>query len=215
MLKLLHQAEAADELGVFDHLLAKVDDPELNRVVRRHKSDEERHAQIFKERLDAQAVPAHEVPDPAPVIPFIDHALGGFAAKFVGDHHSVMEAYLLLQVIEERGAAQYPMFADALEPYDPESARVIRQVAADEERHIKYAVAISRRYASGFEAREQALERIRKAEDKGYRAHGDAFIVQAVDENLLAVGGLERYFWKGLAAMSRPRQLAPAMSGAR
>src|SRR4051812_3612219 len=104
MLKLLLQAEEADEAGIFDHLLSRVDDPELKRIVKRHKSDEERHAQIFRERLAAQSVPAADVPDPVPVIPFIDKELGGFAGAFIGDEQGVMEAYLLLQVIEERGA---------------------------------------------------------------------------------------------------------------
>jgi hypothetical protein len=201
MLKFLLGAEQADEAGVFDHLVARVEDAELNRLVRKHRDDETRHATLFAGRLEGLGVT--DLPEPVPVIPFIDRELGGFQASFVADRHGVMEAYLLLQVIEERGAAHYPLFADAIEPHDPATAALIRDVARDEVLHVKYAAAISRRYAPSEQILAQQLARMRTAEARAYRAHGDAFLVQAVDAGL--VTGL---LWRLLALVSR-RQLPP------
>lgn len=200
ILKFLVAAEEADEVGVFDYLLARVDDQGLRDLVRRHHDDELRHAQVFRACLERQPIPAAAVPDPPSILDYLDRELGGLATSFVRDGRTVMEAYALLQVLEERGAAQYPLMANALEPYDSVSANTIREVAKDEARHIKYAKAIGKRYAPDEATLAATLERFRVAEARAFERHGQAFLRQAIHGDLLAVGRLERTAWRLMLA---------------
>src|SRR5205823_5357973 len=54
-------AEEADE-GAFDLLIARVELPELQKMVRTHRDDEERHARLLRECLARTGV----APDPLP-----------------------------------------------------------------------------------------------------------------------------------------------------
>ena len=129
-------------------------------------------------------------------------SLGSVAARFLDEDAGVMEAYVFLQVIEERAVLQFPRFAAAIRPYDPESADVIAGIARDEERHVKYAKAISRRYAPDAQTLARTLARFREAEAKAYVEHGTAFLQHAVDRRLLAVGLAEQWLWKTLAMVA-------------
>lgn len=200
VLSFLVGAEAGDEIGVFDRLLARVDDPELQRMVRRHYDDELDHAERFRACLARQDVDPASLPQPISMLPYIDRAVGGFWLDFVADRHGVMEAYLLLQVIEERGVEQYPILARAMAPYDPDSAQVILDIANEEVRHIRYAEAISGRYAPDAATLASTLARFRAAEQRGIDEHGRALLVQVVGAGLLAVRGLEAFAWRALAA---------------
>jgi hypothetical protein len=205
--KFLVGAEEGDEAGVFDHLLARVDDPALHKIVRIHRDDETRHAEVFRACLARQGVSATDLPEPIPVVPMIDRRVGGLGERFVADRAGVMEAYVLLQVIEERGAAQYPRFARAMARRDPRSAEAIMAVVRDEERHIKYANAVSRRYAPDATTLARTLERYRVAEAAAFVEHGRLFLAQAVAHDLLAVSAIERWAWRGVAAL-QPRAAA-------
>jgi hypothetical protein len=212
LLQFLVGAEEADEIGVFDQLVARIDDPQLNKLAAKHRADEERHAAVFKTCVARQGVDIASLPVAPSVIAFIDEELHGFAARFVAGKRSVMEAYVLLQVIEERAVAQYPWFADALEPYDPTSAAVVREVACDEVNHIKYAKAISKRYAPNQYTLDATLRQFRAAEQRALDRHGRAFLASAVDARLLDVTRAEQLGWRVLVALGgRPR--VPATNG--
>jgi tRNA isopentenyl-2-thiomethyl-A-37 hydroxylase MiaE len=174
--------------------------------VRKHRDDELRHARLFRDCLARQATAP--VPRPPSVIQFIDRELGGFMSSFVDNRQTVMEAYVLLQVIEERGVEQYPRFARALAPHDGETARVIEDVVRDEERHVKYAKAISKRYAPDEATLAAALQRFRAAEDRAFREQGNEFLAQAIDADLLAVGRIERAGWRALSSLAGRRFVA-------
>ena len=210
ILAFLAGAEEADEVGVFDHLLARVDDPELQRMVRRHRDDELEHGARFHACVARQglAAPPPEAPN---VIGYIDRELGGFGDAFVADDRSVMEAYVLLQVIEERGVLQYPIIARAMAKYDPHCANEIMEIVADEHRHIKYAIAISRRYADSDAVLADTLVRLRAAEARAFEAHGRAFFVHAIEHGMLATSWVEGMMWRALAALER-RRLAPPVA---
>jgi rubrerythrin len=200
LLTFLVDAEEADEKGVFDQLLARVDDPELHKLVRIHRDDETVHGERLRACLDRIGARPEAVPEGLHVVPFIDRAIGGVADGFVEGRRGVMEAYLLLQVLEERAVVQYPLFARALERVDPESAQVVREIADDERRHVRYAIAVSRRYAPDAATLSTSLARYRAGEARAFREHGRALIQFAVDEGLLAVGAPERFLWRMLAA---------------
>jgi rubrerythrin len=204
LLGFMADAEESDEAMVFDTLLARVDDPQLNKLVRIHRDDEDRHAQMLRACVARIGIAPAPVPTDLRIVLRIDRELGGFADRFQATDGGVMEAYLLLQVIEERAVMQYPLIARALRHYDPKSADTVMRVVEDEERHVRYARAISRKYAPDPETLRSTLVRFRAAEGRAFAAHGNAFLAHVVDHDLLAVGPIERRLWRWLAAATRP-----------
>jgi rubrerythrin len=201
MLNFMVQAEEADEKGVFDTLLARVDDPVLGKMVRVHRDDETRHARMLKECLARAGVPPEPVPPELRIVERIDRHAGGLADSFVSGGTGIMEAYLVLQVIEERGVRQFPKIANAMRPFDPESAAVIDRITGDEERHVRYAKAISRRYAPDLATLDRALSRLRRAEARAFAEHSRAFLDFATARDLDEARGPERLFWRMVVAL--------------
>src|SRR5207302_6781887 len=85
--------------------------------------------------------------------------------------------------------------------YDPESAAVIDRITRDEERHVKYAIAISKRYAPDESTRAAVLARYRAAEARAFQEHTSALLAHAVRERLLDARAPERVFWRAIAAL--------------
>jgi rubrerythrin len=201
MLSFMVQAEEADEQGVFDKLLDRVDDPELAKLVRIHRDDETRHAALLKGCLARNGAELVPIPAELDVVRCIDRHAGGFASAFVGGRTGVMEAYLLLQVIEERGVRQFPVIAEAMRPHDPESAATIDRITRDEVRHVRYAKAISRRYAPDASTLDATLERFRRAEARAFAEHSRALLAFAAERRLDGGSGTERLFWRAIVAL--------------
>jgi rubrerythrin len=212
VLGFMADAEESDEQRVFDTMLARVEDPKIRRVIAKHVADEERHASMLHACAARQGVGAEPVPDQLRIVLRIDRMLGGFAAKLVAGERGVWEAYALLQVIEERAVSHYPAIARALAAVDPESAATVMAVVRDEQRHVKYARAISRRLAPSAAVLEHTLQRLRQVEAQAFADHGNAFLRHAVDRGLVATSLLERFFlWRVLAP--EPRAAASRMVG--
>lgn len=202
LLGFMEDAEESDEANVFDALLARVDDERLHKLVRIHRDDETRHAQMMHDCVVRTGIVPPELPARLRIVPRIDEELDGFAARFVADEGGVMEAYLLLQVIEERAVMRFPMIANALRPVDPQSADTVMRIVEDEARHVRYARAISSKYAPDPDTRARVLARFRAAEQRAFEAHGVDFLAHAVEHELLDVGPLERVLWRWLASAS-------------
>jgi rubrerythrin len=198
LLGFLAYAEAAEEKGVFDALLARVDDPELAKLVRIHRDDETRHAALLQACIARGGITPVAIPPELRIVDRIDRHTGRTARAFVDGRLGVMEAYLVLQVIEERGVSQFPLLAEALRPYDPESAATIERITADERRHVRYAQAISRKYAPDAATLERTLLRYRAAEARAFAEHGAALLRFVTARGLFAAGPVERLFWRGL-----------------
>lgn len=203
LLSFMADAEEADEAGVFDALLERVDDPKLHKMVRRHVDDEARHADMLRARvgsiLDATGIAAPVVPRALSIVKRIDDALGGMGAKFVAQERTIMDAYVLLEVIEDRAVEQFPKIAAALEAVDPESAATVRSIWEDERRHVLYARAINKRYAPSTEELTRALTRVRQVEQRAFDDNGAAFLRHALDEDLLAVPFGEKLLWRAMS----------------
>jgi hypothetical protein len=188
VLQQLADAESTDEGALFDHILASVDDPEIGRMVRKHKDDETRHAALFSERARAQGV------DVGPVVPhlrllrLLDGRLGHFLSRPVRDRRDVMESYLVLQVIEERALTQFGPLERAMRAFDPKSAGAIAVVARDEERHLRYCHAIARRFAPDEGTRATTLRRYRDAEVDAFRDHQQATARHILETGYLTPG---------------------------
>jgi rubrerythrin len=205
MLSFMAYAEEADERGVFDALLARVDDPELRQLVRVHRDDEIRHAAMLKERLAQLGESPQPIPAELRVIDRILRHTGRGDQAFVAERTEIMETYLVLQVIEERGVAQFPKIANAMRPFDPASAAVIDRITRDEERHVRYAMAISRRYAPADDVLTRTLSQFRRGEALAFVEHSRAFLAYTTQRQLADGSGAERFFWRTLARLRRPR----------
>jgi len=180
-------AEEADE-GVFDRLLASVDVPELNRMVAIHASDEQRHAALLRQCAARAGVVPEPVPPELHYIEQLRRLSGGgdLEAVFANGHWSIMQIFAMLQVVEERGVRQFPMVAAALRPVDPESADVVAGIIRDEERHVGYTRAISRRYAPDPASLEQVLTLCRDVEARAFAENERAYLRFAEEHDLLA-----------------------------
>lgn len=201
MVGFMADAEDSDERGVFDTLLERVDEPELHKMIRIHRDDEIKHAAMLRKCLARMSTIPILVPDHLRIIPYLERSLGNVAERFLDHDGGVMEAYVFLQVIEERAVVQFPLFADAVRPYDTDIAKTIDAIAADERRHVKYAKAISKKYAPNETTLARTLAQFRAAEAKAHVDHGGAFLDFALDENLLAIGRFEKLIWRAMSKL--------------
>jgi rubrerythrin len=198
LLSFLADAEESDEAGVFDALLERVREPRLRAMARRHRDDEVKHAAWLREAAARWGGPSR-VPGGLRVVPRIDRHAGGVARAFVDGDAGVLEAYALLQVIEERAVREYPAIVRALRGVDPAGAEVLARVVRDEARHVKYARAIGRAYAPDEGAYRRTLWRYRRAEAIAFEEQGRAFLQHVLERGLLEVRWPERLFWGAMA----------------
>lgn len=203
MLSQVADAEGSDEAAIFDRALSRVDDPHLRKLVEKHKADEERHERLFRARLAATNITPPPVPDELKLIHRLDAATGGFLGKPIVDGVGVMQAYALLQVIEERAISQFALMEQAFRPVDPESADTFAAVARDEERHLKYCEAIGRRYAPDEATRVSTVRRFRRIEEEAFQANGAANLRYVFARGYIVASPIARFAWRLLGALQR------------
>jgi rubrerythrin len=191
-------AEDSDEGQVFDVLLAQIDDADLQKMVRIHAADERRHAEMFRDALARNGFEPWAVPPELSLIERLDVALGGFFDGFLDREHPVMDAYLLLQVIEERAVTQFETMRPAFAAHDPQTAELLDSIAADEARHLKYCVAIARRYAPDPQTAAARLAELRAVESRVYAELSRANMRHTIAKDMLAVGPIEKRLWRGV-----------------
>ena len=110
----------------------------------------------------------------------------------------IMEAYLLLLVIEERALEQFGQFIPAFDLVDRETADTFRGIRKDEERHLRYCHAISRRYAPSEAVWKETLARFRKLEAKAFAENSFANMDHVFSHGLYEASAAERAMWRGL-----------------
>lgn len=195
------EAEASDEAAIFDRVLAHVDDAELGKMIRKHKADEERHARMFLACAERTGVDIELIPQDLMLIHRLDRALGDQIDRDICDRKGVMQAYVLLQVIEERAVTQFAFIEPVLRAYDPASADVLRVVTRDEERHLKYCRAISRRYAPDAATLARTLACYRDIELLVFAEHTRANLRYTLDHELLNARPWQRAVWRGISRL--------------
>jgi rubrerythrin len=193
VLSLMVAAEEGDEAGVFDQLARKADDPELEKLVRRHKEDEARHAGMYRACLTRNGLESQPVPDELMIIRQVGREAGGaFAAGVdaasahgIRTREDVMNTYALLLAIEERGVQRFPLIgAEFRRIGDHETADTFDRVTEDERRHTMYCRAIGRRYAPDDAAWEHAVAKYRAVEERAFKRVGLAGMLYAVKRGL-------------------------------
>ncbi|HEY4220946.1 MAG TPA: ferritin-like domain-containing protein [Myxococcota bacterium] len=191
LLRQLGDAEGGDggELDIFTHVLAVLDDPEVKKLVQVHKTDEERHERLFHERAAAAGATPKKLPPDAHLLRRLDHHVG-FFSKPVTDRAGVVDAYLLLLVIEERAISTFDRYMDAFKNAgDLETVAVLQQIKADEARHLKYCEAISKRYSDDEAVRQEKLAKYRALEAQCFDE------VQAINLRVLVDSGFVGHSW--------------------
>ncbi len=212
LLKQLGDAEGGDggELDIFEHVLAVLDDPaqadtsadaaaleEVRKLVRVHKADEERHERLFHDRAAATGAAPMKLPPEAHLLRRLDKHVG-FFSKPVVDKKGVVDAYLLLLVIEERAVRQFDRYRAAFAAAgDEATAQVIDGIKADEARHLRYCEAISRRYSDDEEVRQARLAELRALEASCFDQ------VQAINLRMLVDAGFVGRTWWTKALWAR------------
>jgi rubrerythrin len=200
-------AEGNGENGFFEHILAHVDDPALAKMITKHRDDELRHETLFLAARDKTGLDVGPVPNELKLIDRLDRAVGHFFDQPIRDRRDIMQAYLMLQVIEERALTQFALFETAFRRVDPETADVIAEIASDEDRHLKYCHAIARRYAPDERTQTETLRELRQLEARCFAENGRANMEHLFDRGWVAVGPVEKLFWNavnGLSARSEP-----------
>ncbi len=209
VLNQIADAESNGENQVFEHVLKHVDDPALRKMIEKHQADEIRHEQQFRACLKRTGVEPGPVPSNLKLIDRLDRAVGGFFAEPITDGKGVMEAYLMLQVIEERAVTQFKVFEEAFRELDPETADTFAQVARDEARHLKYCHAISKRYAPDEKTREETLTRFRALEAKCFAENSAANMDYTFSRGYFSGGPVVKGFWRGIQWLSKRSSKLP------
>ena len=206
LLAQLADAEGGDggELDIFEHILAVLDDDEVEKLVHVHKTDEERHEKLFHERARASGGDVMKMPSAAHLLRRLDRHVG-FFSKPVTDRAGVVDAYVLLLVIEERAVRQFGKYRDAFSRAgDLATVAVIDQIAKDEERHLKYCHAITKRYSESEDARQKRIAEFRVLEERCFDE------VQAMNLRLLVDNGFVGHTWWTKALWGRLSRMAEA-----
>jgi rubrerythrin len=200
-------AEGNGENGFFEHILAHVDDPALGKMIAKHRDDELRHEQLFIAARERTGIDPGPVPNELKLIERLDRAVGGFFAQPIRDRRDIMQAYLMLQVIEERALTQFSLFEVAFRDVDPRTADAIAEIARDEERHLKYCHAIAKRYAPDAKTERETVRELRQLEARAFAENGRANMQHLFDHKWVAVNPVEKLFWQavnGLSARGEP-----------
>lgn len=199
-------AESTDEGAVFAHVSQRVGDPELLRMVRKHAEDEERHAKLFFGCAERQGVPLPEIPSNLRVLDRLNGRLGIFDRR-VDTDRDVMDAYLVLQVIEERAIEQFGTIEPVLRRYDARSADVVTGIREDEARHLRYCRAITKRYAPTERIRIGRLRELREAEAAAFRDHQRSGLRHVLHANYLPAPSA--FLWRTAADLLERRDVLP------
>ena len=200
ILRQLADAESTGESAIFDRVLARVTDPPLARMIEKHRSDEIRHEIMFRKCLARTHQSEEQTPDHLRVIRRLDEKLGHLLDRPIRDARDITEAYLVLQVLEERAVHEFAFLERAFRDVDPETADTLALVLKDERRHLLYCQAIARRYTPDDEQRAAMLQRIRRLEAEAYLENRRANM-QHVRERRIIRRESRRLFWRALEAL--------------
>jgi sphingolipid 4-desaturase/C4-monooxygenase len=205
------QAEETGEGAVFERLAELTSEPEIRTMIAKHAADERRHAALLHARVAAMGQPRPMLPQVLNVLHQLDARLKVFS-KPLTSRTDVMRAYVFLQVLEERVVWQFALFVEALRPVDPVSAQLFENLLADEQRHVRYCQAITKRYAPSEAVRERTLLEFRAAESAAFAQNGNDSLFYILKHHLLDEGsGVQLGWWVlgqlGRVTLERPREI--------
>lgn len=189
LLSISVEAEEGDEADVFGQLEGLVDDPKLRTIVRRHRTDEERHARLFRACLDRLGLEKQPVPDELRIIRQVAAASGREGAG-VHTADDALGAYAVLFAIEERGVEQFPLIAHAFRRVDPATAAIYEQVTRDERGHLLYCQKLGRHFAADEATWQTAVTFARALEESAFLSVGMANLAYCADQGWVDLDAL-------------------------
>ena len=198
-------AEATGEVAVFEKLAQLSAEPELQKLIRRHAADEVEHGARFSARIAELGVPRPTLPRELNLAITLDDRLGVLSGP-LNSPKDVMRAYAFLQVLEERVVWQFKLFVEVLAPVDLITAELFQDIQKDEERHLLYCQAITKRYAPSAAVLDATFAQFRAAESAAFAANGNASLLFILNEGLLDEPAVVRAAWRVLGAFSRLSQ---------
>ncbi len=138
-------------------LVRPLGDPALDRLCQRRREDEQRHADAFSGMLRGMGT------EPESTDELLAQPLHRLLQFPVDESCDVMWTFLTLQVLYETFVVVLKGFARGCEDAAPEVARVLKMLAADDERFLNKVTATAVRYEGSAAMREMVLERLRKS----------------------------------------------------
>jgi hypothetical protein len=207
VLSQIAQAESNGEVALFDHILSQVKDPKLRTMVSRHRDDELEHEALFVGLARKQGVPVLPLPPSLNLIERLDRKLNGLFKGELTTDLQVMQAYCLLQVIEERATSEFTFFQAVFGEHDPDAGEVFTKIARDEARHLKYCHAITRRYQPSDAVREQTLAELRAIEADAYAKNERANLIYLMSRPYFSPPFGLRWLWKVLRWLGKEPRL--------
>jgi hypothetical protein len=188
----------ADSALDLDRVAEHVPDPVLARRIYRHFAEEQKHARLFRQHLEAQGFRCTPLPAELDYERYAQRYGMGTPKARLDDPTPFSDADLILffcgsKAGEERACAEMEGLIRDLAG-DPETVEVLRTIHGDELRHVSYATLELQRFAEGgqrpFVLRQ--LRAARRAEARAHRAVSRAFMKRLL--GLLGVGRVIQFF---------------------
>lgn len=183
----------ADSAVDLDRVAEHVPDPVLSRRIYRHFAEEQKHARLFRQHLEAQGFRCSPLPAELDYERYVQRYGMGTPKARLDDPRPFDADDLILffcgsKAGEERACAEMEGLIRDLAG-DPETAAVLRTIHADELRHVSYATLELQRLADAGHRPQvlRQLRRARRAEARAHRAVSRAFM-----ERLLGLLGVPR-----------------------
>ncbi|GEM_PF-2275134 len=194
-------AESGGEARFFELVGDYIQDPRLQRLVRLHEADEERHAAAFSAAREALDLPVLPVPSRLRTIERLSERAGHLLERPPQTDSDVVQAYQLLYVVEERALSDFGRAITALERTgDHRTADVLRGIAADEKRHLSYCRSIGRHYAAEGDF-DSGLDRFRTLEAQLYRDQAQGTMDHMLRLGLVHLHGLKGWVVRAVLAL--------------
>lgn len=214
-------AESSGEAQVFERALVRATDPEVRRLIGRHRDDELRHAAMLRRCREDLGLPTMPIPPELQLIELLSRRAGGVLELAMDRDEHVARAYQMLYVVEERAVAQFRRTIPVLRAVGRgDTAAVFESIARDEERHLLYCEAVGTRYSLDAAAFRAGLDELRAIEARAFAEVSRATVVYLMDRGLLR---LPRPWGRALRALIRaadavrlaPRPAVPVQAVAR
>jgi hypothetical protein len=188
----------ADSALDLDRVAEHVVDPLLSRRIYRHYAEENKHARLFRQHLEAQGFRTTPLPPELDYERYAQRYGMGTPKARLDDPRPFDDSDLILffcgsKAGEERACAEMAELIRDLEG-DPETAAVLREIHGDELRHVSYATEELIRLAESGRREEvvRTLRAARRAEARAHRAVSRAFMNKLM--GLLGAPAIVRFF---------------------
>lgn len=189
------EAMANGEDNMFPRLLRYAREPRLQKLIRRHYDDEIRHEQLYRDvigRIDSEV----EAPQRVMMMRILESLSRPSTALPVNSDDDMLDGYLFIQVLEEHAAVDLPLVARVFDDVDPVIAAVIREVAEDEMKHIRWCDPVLEAHARSTEELDRRRLRYRRLAEFAHHRHNLLGCDHAFRTGLVSGGRLVHWGWR-------------------